>query len=90
MLSCYVCGALTSAKPILHYLVTMERYDMVRAMLSSATELHTEFNSDTFLPGWINMKDDEGRTILHITAQQKNEFEDLRTHLDLLLVQYQL
>lgn len=73
VLSCYVNGPLSSAKPMLHYLVTMERYDMVRAMLSSATELHNEFDSQTFLPGWINMKDDEGRTVLHITAQQKRE-----------------
>ena len=73
VLSCYVCGPLLTAKPMLHYLVSMERYDMVRAMLSSATELHNEFDSETFLPGWINMKDDEGRTVLHITAQQKRE-----------------
>lgn len=73
VLSCYVCGPLSSGKPMLHFLVTMERYDMVRAMLSSATELHNEFNSDTFLPGWINMKDDEGMTVLHITAQQRRD-----------------
>ena len=66
-------GPLSNGKPMLHFLVTMERYDMVRAMLSSATELHNEFNSDTFLPGWINMKDDEGRTVLHITAQQRRD-----------------
>lgn len=73
VLSCYVCGPLSTPKPMLHYLVSMERYDLVRAMLTSATELHTEFDSDTFLPGWINMKDDEGMTVLHITTQQKRE-----------------
>ena len=73
ILSCYVIGPLTSPKPLLHYLVTMERYDMVRAMLTSATELHREFQSDTYLSGWINMTDDEGRTVLHITAEQNRD-----------------
>ena len=56
VLSCYVCGPLSTPKPMLHYLVSMERYDLVRAMLTSATELHTEFDSETFLPGWINRR----------------------------------
>lgn len=73
ILSCYVIGPMNSPKPLLHYLVHMERYDLVRAMLMAATELHREFQSDTYLSGWINMTDDEGRTVLHITATQNRE-----------------
>lgn len=71
VLSCYITGPTSQVRPMLHYIVSMERYDLVRGMLHAATELHTKFNSDTFLPGWINMKDDEGGTVLHITAKQQ-------------------
>lgn len=71
VLSCYIIGPMKEPKPMLHYIVSMERYDLVRGMLHSATELHHKFDSETFLPGWINMKDNEGRTVLHITAKQQ-------------------
>ena len=73
VLSAYVIGPLQTPKPLLHYVVLMERYDLVRGLLAAATTLHKEFESDTFLTGWMNMKDDTGRTVLHITAQQKRE-----------------
>lgn len=73
VLSAYVIGPLQTPKPLLHYVVLMERYDLVRGLLSAATTLHNEFKSDTFLKGWMNMKDDMGRTVLHITAKQNRE-----------------
>lgn len=73
ILSSYVMGPLQTIKPLLHYVVLMERYDLVRGLLAAATTLHNEFDSETFLDGWMNMKDDMGRTVLHITAKQKRE-----------------
>lgn len=73
ILSTHVLGPLQSTRPLLHYAVLMERYDLVRGLLSSATALQREFDSDTFLKGWMNMIDEEGRTVLHLTAIQKRE-----------------
>ena len=73
ILSTHVLGPLQNTRPLLHYAVLMERYDLVRGLLNSATALQREFNSDTFLKGWMNMIDEEGRTVLHLTAIQKRE-----------------
>jgi hypothetical protein len=73
ILSSYVLGPLNEPKPLLHYVVLMERYDLVRGLLTSATALQTEYKESQFLKGWINMTDDDGRTILHITAMQRRE-----------------
>lgn len=73
ILSSYVLGPLNEPKPLLHYVVLMERYDLVRGLLTSATALQTEYKESQFLKGWINMTDDDGRTILHITAIQRRE-----------------
>jgi ankyrin repeat protein len=73
ILSTYVLGPMQSPKPLLHYVVLMERYDLVRGLLSAASSLHKEFKSQTFLYGWINMKDDHGSTVLHIVAKQRRE-----------------
>jgi len=71
ILSCYVLGPLNDPKPLMHYIVLMERYDLVRGLLSSASTLHAEFKSDTYLEGWINMTDEDGGTVLHITSKQR-------------------
>tara|TARA_E500000331_G_scaffold358571_1_gene426801 strand:+ start:48844 stop:50124 length:1281 start_codon:yes stop_codon:yes gene_type:complete len=73
ILSSYVLGPLNEPKPLLHYVVLMERYDLVRGLLTSATAVQQEYSDTDFLKGWINMADDCGRTILHITAMQRRE-----------------
>jgi len=73
ILSTYIEGPMLEAKPLMHYLVLMGRYDMVRGLLTSAQALNTEFKSSTYLQGWINMTDEEGSTVLHITAKQRRE-----------------
>ena len=73
ILSAHVLGPLQNARPMLHYVVMMERYDLARGLLASATALQKEFDSDTFLDGWMNMVDEEGRTVLHLTAMQRRE-----------------
>ena len=73
ILSSYVLGPLNEPKPLLHYVVLMERYDLVRGLLTSATAVQQEYKETDFLKGWINMTDDYGRTILHITAMQRRE-----------------
>jgi len=73
ILSTYIEGPMLEAKPLMHYLVVMGRYDMVRGLLQAAQALNTEFKSTEYLQGWINMTDEEGRTVLHITAKQRKE-----------------
>ena len=73
VLSAYVLGPLQTAKPLLHYVVLMERYDLVRGLLAAATSLHNEFKSNSFLSGWMNMQDEIGQTVLHIAVIQKRE-----------------
>ena len=73
ILSTYIEGPMLEAKPLMHYLVILGRYDMVRGLLSSAQALNTEFKSQTYLQGWINMTDEAGSTVLHITAKQRRE-----------------
>ena len=71
ILSCYVIGPLNDSKPMMHYIVFMERYDLVRGLLAAAANLQQEFKSTTYLKGWINMTCGEGGTVLHITSKQR-------------------
>lgn len=73
VISCCVMGPMQELRPLLHYLVHMERYDIVRGMFSSATALHKEFQSETFLSSWLNMADNHGRTVLHLAALQQRQ-----------------
>jgi len=73
ILSMNILGPLHACKPLLHYVVMLERYDLARGLLDAATTLQSEFKSQTFLNGWMNMKNDDGQTVLHITAVQRRE-----------------
>ncbi len=73
LLSMYVNGPLQKPRPFLHYIVTMGRYDMARGCMSSAQDLQEAFKSKTFLDGWMNMKNEEGQTVIHLTAIGKRE-----------------
>ena len=74
LLSSYILGPLNCKKPILHYAVTMQRYDLVRALLDNATTMGNNYDHNReFRDAWINMTDDTGKTVLHLACTQHRD-----------------
>lgn len=74
ILMSHVLGPLNKTCPLFHYMVLMNRYDILRAFLNGATTLHKEIvkkhKNINFQKSWVNLKNHDGSSILHLVCEQ--------------------
>ena len=74
LLMTHVYGPLNEIRPLYHYMVLMDRYDILRVFLTGATTLHKAIKKKhtniNFQKSWVNLRGHGGGTILHMVCGQ--------------------
>jgi hypothetical protein len=74
ILMSHVYGPLNKIYPLFHYTVLLERYDILRALLTAATTLHKVIHKKhetiNFQKSWVNLRGNDGGSILHLICEK--------------------
>ena len=74
LLMTHVYGPMNEVYPIFHYMVLMDRYDILRVFLNGATTLHKtiikKHANVNFQRSWVNLRGHDGSSILHLVCKQ--------------------